>query len=56
MPAQAIIALILAALDIVEKAPSLIAALKQNKELTRDEESLLDARISKLRDLPHWKV
>lgn len=55
MAPQAIIALILAALEIVEKAPQIIAALKQNAELTPEQEQELDARIAKLKEQPHWR-
>lgn len=56
MPAQAIIALILAAIDILERAPEIIAKLKQNAELTPEQEAQLDERIAGLKNQPHWKL
>ncbi len=56
MEAQAIIALVLAAIDIVDKAPEIISKLKQNAELTPEQEAELDARIANLKNQPHWKL
>lgn len=54
-PAQ-ILALINAGLTLVESLPELIAALKQSKELTPEQEKELDDRIAALPNLDHWKV
>lgn len=56
MALPAILALIDAAIMLVEKIPSAVSALKQNAELTPEQRAQLDERIAKLQSLPHWKV
>lgn len=56
MEPTAILALINAALQLVEKIGPLIAALKQNQELTPEQEAELDARIATLKNQPHWQL
>ncbi len=48
-------ALIEAAIALIEKIPSAVAALKQSAELTPEQEALLDQRIAALKDQAHWK-
>ena len=51
----AIIALIDAAITLMGRIGAIVEALKRSKELTPAEEALLDARIERLNDMPHWK-
>jgi len=50
------LALINAALSLLEQLPGMISALKQSEELTPEQEAALDARIAGLKDQAHWKV
>jgi hypothetical protein len=56
MPTTAILALINAGLSLIEHLPGLIAALKQSKELTPEQEAALDARLAALTTQAHWKI
>lgn len=49
-----ILALIEAAIALIEKIPAAVTALKQSAELTPEEEAQLDQRIQQLNSLPHW--
>ena len=51
-----IIALVDAFVVLAEKVPAAIQALKQNAEMTPEQEAALDERIAKLKTLPHWQV
>ena len=50
-----ILALIEAAIALIEKIPAAVTALKQSAELTPEEEAQLDQRIAALKDQAHWK-
>ena len=56
MQPAVILALIEAAIALVEKIPSTVQALKQSAELTPEQEAQLDERIAKLKDQAHWKL
>ena len=56
MQPAAILALIEAAIALIEKIPSAVTALKQSAELTPEQEALLDQRIAALKDQAHWKA
>jgi hypothetical protein len=51
-----IMALIEAALALLENIPAVAAALKQGAELTPEEDAQLDAKIAALKDAAHWKL
>ena len=55
MQTAAILALIEAAIALIEKIPSAVTALKQSAELTPEEEAQLDQRIVALKDQAHWQ-
>jgi hypothetical protein len=56
MQPAVILALIEAAIALVEKIPSAVTALKQSAELTPEQEAQLDERIAKLKDQSHWSL
>ena len=56
MQPSVILALIEAAIALVEKIPSAVQALRQSAELTPEQEAQLDERIAKLKDEAHWKL
>jgi uncharacterized coiled-coil DUF342 family protein len=56
MQPTVILALIEAALALIEKIPSAVQALKQTTELTPEQEAQLDQRIAQLKDQAHWKL
>jgi hypothetical protein len=56
MEIGALLALVNAAIALVEKIPTAIAWLKQSKELSPEDEAKLDARIAALRQAAHWQV
>lgn len=56
MQPAVILALIEAALALIERIPSAVQALKQSAELTPEQEAQLDQRIAKLKDQAHWKL
>jgi hypothetical protein len=56
MTPTAILALIDSVILLVEKIPPALSALKRSTEMTPEEEAALDARIQKLKSLPHWQV
>lgn len=55
MQLAAILALIEAAIALIEKIPSAVKALKQSAELTPEQEAQLDQRIAALKEQAHWK-
>ena len=56
MQIAAIIALVEAALALVERLGPALKALKQSTEMSPEQEAALDERISALRDAAHWKM
>jgi uncharacterized coiled-coil DUF342 family protein len=56
MQPTVILALIEAALALIDKIPSAVQALKQTTELTPEQEAQLDQRIAQLKDQAHWKL
>lgn len=54
MTPVAIIALVDAAVTLLARIGPVVQALKQSKEMSKAEEALLDAKIAKLKELPHW--
>ena len=55
MQTAAILALIDAAIALIEKLPSAVTALKQSAERTPEQEAQLDRRIAALKDQAHWQ-
>ncbi len=51
-----IIAMVDAALRLIEKIGPAVAALKQNAELTPEQEAELDTKIVRLTSMEHWKI
>lgn len=56
MTPQAILALINAVLMLIERIPPLVDALKQDAELSPQDEAKLDERISALKNKAHWML
>lgn len=56
MGAAEILALVGAAIALIDKIPPAIAALKQSAEMTPEQEAELDAKIAELRTKAHWQI
>jgi len=56
MNALHVLALINAAIALIEKLPPLIMAMRQSSEMTAEQGLELDERIARLRDQAHWRV
>ena len=54
MKTELIIALIQAAIALIEKIPGVVSALRQNAELSPEEETELDEKIADLKNKAHW--
>lgn len=55
MDPATILALVSAAIALVEKIPGAIETLKQNAELTPEQEAELDQKIAELKTKAHWQ-